>query len=260
MRATPLHTTSTTSPAVRDRLPDLLARWPLGAGGVLVLLVADLLGTGSVDRADLAVRAAAAGVPRSEGAQQAALVADHLGLGLVCGVVLAVAAAATAWQRRRWEPVLLVVGAALLLNAVVGGLKLLLGRGQAVLGDPGLFAGGMAFPSGHAANTAFTAALLVHLVRSCGRSVRRATAVVAVLVPSAVTALVSLFLGFHWASDLLAGALVGALVAWCALRCGPWLARHLLRRRPAPVVLLPQRRPVAWEQDRQREQDARQAA
>jgi len=248
-----LHPPAEGAPVARRRPADLLSWWPLPAVAVVVLLVADLLVAGAVDRADLAVRAAAASVPRGQGAQQAALVADDLGLGLVCGVVLAGAAAAAARHRRSWEPVLLVVGAALLLNAVVGGLKLLLGRGQAVLGDPALFAGGMAFPSGHAANTAFTASLLVHLLRTCGRPVRRASAVVAVLAPSAATAVVSLFLGFHWASDLVAGTLVGALVAWCALRCRPWLARRLPRRRPAPVVLLPLRRAEAQEQDDLRE-------
>lgn len=206
-----------------------LPAWAAATLGLVALLALDVVRGGPAARLDLAVNAAAA-VPRSPAVQQAALVVDDLGLGAVTITVLLALASTVGAHRRTWRPLLLVLGALPCLYAVVWGAKVLIGRGRAVDQVVGAFEGGRAFPSGHAANTAFAAVVVMHLVQVwTGRRLRPATVVLGFAVPVAVTDGVSLFLGFHWLSDLVAGNLVGATVAGAAVR----VAVHLGSRAAA---------------------------
>ena len=148
------------------------------------------------------------------------LIPDSVGLRALTAPVLAVVAAALSWRTRRWRPLALAGLAVFVVNLVVGVIKLSVGRGSSILGNPNLFVGGMMWPSGHAANITMTMSMLLYLLRTYGgqRSGRR-TIVAAMTIPSAILCAASLTLGFHWLSDLLAGIIVGLLVALGVIRC-----------------------------------------
>ena len=143
-----------------------------------------------------------------------ASILDNIGLRGLTAPILVITGF---WLRRRtgwWRPLWLVVFSILMLNFVVGSLKLAVGRGRPAGLAPDLFVGDMMWPSGHAANIAMTTALLVYLVRSYGhRPISNKAAGAMIAVPSLVMTTVSVALGYHWFSDLLAGTIVGLSVA-----------------------------------------------
>jgi undecaprenyl-diphosphatase len=128
-------------------------------------------------------------------------------------LTLLVVTAFTAWRVRSWRPVLIAVGAGLVLATVIP-LKIWVGRpgpGEAVLGDANL---GF-FPSGHTADAMCcygTAAFLLATFVWTGRAARRRLAAPAgILIVLTIFGL--LWSNFHWLSDVL-----GSL-CWC----GAWL-------------------------------------
>lgn len=133
-------------------------------------------------------------------------------------------------ERRPWAAALFVVVSAVSAG-LVRVLKSLFGRARPddILLD--LTSG--AYPSGHAANAATVAVLLAVLVPRWWIAVAGAGYVV-------LMALSRTYLGAHWLSDTVGGALFGAslaLAAWAAF--APQLRRERLRReargRPASV-------------------------
>ena len=208
----------------------LTARWPLLASTLLLALLVDLLLGGAVTTAlDPAVRERMAALPHSPSDVSAALVLDRTGKITTVSTALLLAGSWAAWRERSWSALVMAGTTLFSMLAVLAVVKFGLARGLAVNGDPSLFVpGGQAFPSGHGAQAALGAALVAVLVaRARGRRLRRSTALLAVLVPSAVMTSVSLYLGFHWMSDLVAGALTGVLAA----RAGLAAEARLTRRR-----------------------------
>ena len=72
------------------------------------------------------------------------------------------------------------------------------------------------FPSGHAARAAFFAVFLGNLGRSSGGLMRWLAPLVAVLIALAC-ALSRLYQEVHWASDVVAGAILGAAIGYLAV-------------------------------------------
>ncbi|SDQ32589.1 Membrane-associated phospholipid phosphatase [Quadrisphaera sp. DSM 44207] len=199
--------------------------WPLAAAAVLLAVVVDVVTAGPLVRLDVAVQAYAP-LQRWPALEDAAWVMDDMGLRGLTVPLLVVVALLLRWRTGDWRPLLVVVVSELALNLVVGSTKLATGRGFPRDGDPALGQDGIIFPSGHAANTALCAALLVHFAgRWRGRRLRRRTQVAAVAGPTATMAAISLYLGTHWVTDLVVGALVGLLLARAALRWQEQIAR-----------------------------------
>ncbi|RSS22696.1 phosphatase PAP2 family protein [Streptomyces sp. WAC08452] len=118
------------------------------------------------------------------------------------------------WFRRgdRWTAVWL--GAACLLGSLLQQLlKAAVDRARPVWPDPVDSAHFAAFPSGHAMTATFVCGLLVWLVHHYGAAdgVRRATLAAAVVSVAGV-GVTRVWLGVHWATDVLGGWLLGALV------------------------------------------------
>ncbi|MFC8822047.1 phosphatase PAP2 family protein [Streptomyces rochei] len=118
------------------------------------------------------------------------------------------------WFRRgdRWTAVWL--GAACLLGSLLQQLlKAAVDRARPVWPDPVDSAHFAAFPSGHAMTATFVCGLLVWLVHHYGAAdgVRRA-ALAAAVVSVAGVGVTRVWLGVHWATDVLGGWLLGALV------------------------------------------------
>ncbi|MFC8994842.1 phosphatase PAP2 family protein [Streptomyces rochei] len=119
------------------------------------------------------------------------------------------------WFRRgdRWTAVWL--GTACLLGSLLQQLlKAAVDRARPVWPDPVDSAHFAAFPSGHAMTATFVCGLLVWLVHHYGAAdgVRRA-ALAAAVVSVAGVGVTRVWLGVHWATDVLGGWLLGALVA-----------------------------------------------
>jgi undecaprenyl-diphosphatase len=107
-------------------------------------------------------------------------------------------------NRALWAFVTMMVGWNLALDA-----KLVVQRARPVVDDPISHAPGFSFPSGHAANSAIIGTAMVSLLwpllASRGRRVLTTVAVVAVLA----VGLDRVFLGVHFASDVVAGWILG---------------------------------------------------
>jgi membrane-associated phospholipid phosphatase len=115
-------------------------------------------------------------------------------------------------RHRTWRPVVLAMVSFLILNVVVGAMKILIGRSETEAGVPDVLTGGVIFPSGHSANMVLTGGLIIYLLRryTTNPPVRRLSALVAVM--TLLTILTSVYIGSHWLSDLVAGLFVGGLL------------------------------------------------
>ena len=157
-----------------------------------------------------------------------------LGQRLVCLVLIGGWLAVRFLQDRDPRPLLVATVAVLLLNATVGAAKMAFGRlGPLQLGDDALrpgaaevFADGMVFPSGHAANAVAMWGLAAYLVTRH----RRLAAVVVVLLAVSVGS-TTVYLGTHWVSDVLAGWVAGALVVLALPTVGSLADRAYRSRR-----------------------------
>jgi membrane-associated phospholipid phosphatase len=146
---------------------------------------------------------------------------DDLGLRGLTATVLLIAAAFIAYKFKTWRPLNLAVLSVVLLNLVVGGFKLMLGRTKPRDGFDLLHAGGMSFPSGHASNAVLSWGILAYIIYRYARvdryQGRLATA--GVIAISLTVCIVSLIRRTHWFSDLLGGLFIGSalLVAVIAI-------------------------------------------
>ena len=146
---------------------------------------------------------------------------DDLGLRGLTATVLLIAAAFIAYKFKTWRPLNLAMLSVVLLNLVVGGFKLMLGRTKPRDGFDLLHAGGMSFPSGHASNAVLSWGILAYIIYRYARvdryQGRLATA--GVITISLTVCIVSLIRRTHWFSDLLGGLFIGSalLVAVIAI-------------------------------------------
>jgi hypothetical protein len=139
---------------------------------------------------------------------------DHVGQRAVCLPLLAAATALVAWRRRRWWPVLIAAGGVLAINVVVGAIKLTTDRPSPRTGTPELWQYGDLFPSGHSANVVFVYGLMAWLLVRDTRHGRRWARWLVALVAAGTVGMfvISVYRDTHWITDLVLGALIGALI------------------------------------------------
>ena len=129
-----------------------------------------------------------------------------------------------AWRLTWWVVATMAVGG--ILAAI---LKLLVGRERPEMLNPVAEAAGYSFPSGHADNAALACVvfLLVLLPFVRERTGLRIALWVAVIVIPIITGLCRIGLGVHWASDVVAGWLLGiATVAAMTVAYESWRERQ----------------------------------
>jgi membrane-associated phospholipid phosphatase len=139
---------------------------------------------------------------------------DRIGQRAVALPILAVAVYVVYRRTRSWRPVVIAAVSIFMLNLVVLVLKVSLGRGWPAAADPSFFSGGMAYPSGHAANIVLVYGLAAYLLSHYTPVSLRARVVMWGLVALLAVTMVatSMTLNWHWFADLLAGLLVGSIV------------------------------------------------
>ena len=122
-------------------------------------------------------------------------------------------AALLAWRTRRIAPAAAVLGTLAIAGGANTVTKYLVGRERPPaltrLVDPA----NLSYPSGHVVGTtALAGAVLLVCLASRPSPVRAAIAAAAAVLAVAVVALTRLYLGVHWLSDTLGGALLGTTV------------------------------------------------
>jgi membrane-associated phospholipid phosphatase len=143
---------------------------------------------------------------------KAAWAYDKVGQRSVLVPILLLIAGVFARQHRTWRPVVLAAMSFLVLNVVVGAMKLLIGRSETETGNPDVLNGGVIFPSGHSSNMVLTGGVIVYLfLRYAENPPLRRIAVLWSFLTT-LTILTSLYIGSHWLTDLIGGALVGGLL------------------------------------------------
>jgi len=142
----------------------------------------------------------------------AAWVYDKMGQRSVLVPILLVVAGVFARRHRTWRPVVLAIVSFVALNVVVGAMKILIGRSETETGDPSVLTGGVIYPSGHSSNMVLSGGLVIYFFWRYAKDppLRRLTVLVAAL--TTLTCVTSLYVGSHWLTDLVAGALVGGLL------------------------------------------------
>ncbi|RPF20526.1 phosphatase PAP2 family protein [Myceligenerans xiligouense] len=144
------------------------------------------------------------------------------------------AGALVAYRRGGLRPLYAVMAGLATIAAIGYPVKFGLGRSSPITGVDLLHAGGQAFPSGHAANTAFTATMVVFLLygsaglRPDPRRFRRGVMCVVALL--AVSGPLVAWMGYHWLSDIPAGWLMGFVAVCVSLTVLHWPDRAA----PAP--------------------------
>lgn len=147
------------------------------------------------------------------------LTVSTVGQPWVLRLILVAAAGFHAW-RRRWSVAGWLLATAVVELVVAPLAKYLLSRPRPYWKSPITVAGGLGYPSGHAAGAAMfvTTMTLLVLGTVSQRPLRwlyiSTVVVIGVLVPAS-----RLFLGVHYLTDVLAGLLLGAalsLLTWCA--------------------------------------------
>ncbi|MFE1084016.1 MULTISPECIES: phosphatase PAP2 family protein [Brevibacterium] len=148
-------------------------------------------------------------------------VLDPIAGQAVCLPVLAITAIVLARKRRSWRPVVFAVAVEAAFYLGIGSLKVLFARPSTTLHDPRFFEGGLidiggrgiSYPSGHASEAVLIYGAVAYLIVTYADvSTRTARllwlGVAAVSVNSVV---VSFALGWHWATDLIGGLLIGGV-------------------------------------------------
>ena len=149
------------------------------------------------------------------------------------GLMLVVAAVALGLvARRHWHGAAALVLSVLATQAACAVLKPLIERDRPPAGDALVDAGGYSFPSAHSASSVavygILALIAAHELRGRGG---RPWVIAAGLLVCAGVGLSRVYLGAHYPSDVLAGWIVGAIIAVASWRAA--LAVRGLQGRPA---------------------------
>lgn len=128
-------------------------------------------------------------------------------------------AVVTLWWRGRRRPALWLAGTSLVAAAVQQGVKAAIGRERPSWPDPVDSAQYAAFPSGHALTATVTCGLLLWVLALHWRESWRGWSLLAVVAVVSVLGVgwTRVYLGVHWASDVVSGWLLGWSLAAVAI-------------------------------------------
>ncbi len=202
---------------------------PVASGLCFVSFIAVLgivLATGGVDLFDTTVRTIVV-AGRGSALTAVATAVTTLGSFPVLVGAAGLTAAALVLQDRRLDRALFLLGGMAVGAGTVYLVKVAVARprpatGQ-LLGSP---SSDYSFPSGHTGNGTITWVLVAVLLTVGARAGIRRLAVVAAIVLSASIGFSRVYLGYHWASDVIAGWLLAAAVICLALTVRETMSPH----------------------------------
>lgn len=131
--------------------------------------------------------------------------------------VLGLVALFLALRSRSYRPIVLAAGSVVTMICLVAAMKVVTSRSHPRTYDPSFFVDfgqNFSFPSGHGANAILIYGVALYLIVRY-RAVRPHIAFrlsYAIVLIAVVQAVVSTYLQFHWATDLMTGMVAGALV------------------------------------------------
>ncbi|WP_155838649.1 phosphatase PAP2 family protein [Arthrobacter castelli] len=136
--------------------------------------------------------------------------------------ILGITAGLLSMRHRTWRPLLIAAAAEFGVVGMVGAMKIIIARPSPVLEDPSFFHGGffsqggygIIYPSGHAAQSIALYGILVFLLSRYSQVSKNTINLLSVGVGiiAIITMFSSIYLGWHWATDLWAGFITGGLV------------------------------------------------
>lgn len=185
--------------------------WLFGLAAALSLVLLDVFLHGPLVQLDLWV-IQYDGQRQHPSLSEVAEVYDKVGQRSVGIPILLLVAGILGRRHRTWRPVWLAGATVLILNLVVGAMKVLIGRAETETGSVDVFSGGVIFPSGHSSNMVLTGGLIIYLVRRYTNNPPTRSLVAVVAVLTTLTIATSIYIGSHWVSDLIGGVLVGGLL------------------------------------------------
>ncbi|OXR42899.1 hypothetical protein B7C42_04785 [Nocardia cerradoensis] len=131
-----------------------------------------------------------------------------------------------AWRRRSAAPAVFVLGTVGFAAGVGTLTKLVVARSRPPAVLHLMAESDFSFPSGHiTATTALVAAVLVVSMSTRPGFVRTAAATVSAVVIVAVVAATRLYLGVHWLTDVVGGAMLGTAVTLASATVLLWISR-----------------------------------
>jgi membrane-associated phospholipid phosphatase len=194
--------------------------WAVAAVVGLVLLTVDVVFAGAFREFDGAVSAAV--VANSDATWRAVLAPlTYLGQRGYVVVPLIVVTLLTMWRTRSSRPLIVAAGTLLATAVIVGAMKFGFGRTAPSSGEDLFGSGDLSYPSGHAVNTVIIWTLVLRmLVGLYGRQLRLLRGSLPRMVLVAVVALANaasmVGMNYHWVSDVVAGWLIGVMLALLA--------------------------------------------
>jgi membrane-associated phospholipid phosphatase len=210
--------------------------WLWGLAAALGLVLLDVFMQGPLVQLDLWV-IQYDGERQDPSLDTAAQIYDKLGQRTVGIPILLLVAGVLGRRHRTWRPLVLAILTVLILNLVVGAMKVLIGRAETETGSVDVFAGGVIFPSGHSSNMVLTGGLIVYLVRRYTDNPPTRALVAAVALLTALTIATSIYIGSHWVTDLIGGVLVGGLLLQAVIVIDRATTKP--KRRPLPPLIEP---------------------
>jgi undecaprenyl-diphosphatase len=152
-------------------------------------------------------------VHRTHSMDIAALVITDLGSPVAAVTLAVLIGARVSWRARTAHPVVVMVATVGAAWAVSTTMKLLVGRARPPIQTQQVLETNYSFPSGHVTSTSAVVGITV-AVLAIGRSrwVRAMLAALAALLITLV-AITRLYLGVHWLTDIVAGAILGTTCA-----------------------------------------------
>ncbi|MBB5998655.1 undecaprenyl-diphosphatase [Streptomonospora salina] len=135
--------------------------------------------------------------------------------------VLGVTCLQLAYWHRSWRPIILGAVGPFSMVCLVASMKLLFMRSHPRTGDPSFFDdSGVSFPSGHGANAILIYGLVLFLIiryRAARPNIVRRLGYCIVGI-AVLQAMVSVYLHFHWFTDLMTGMVAGGLALVLTIR------------------------------------------
>jgi membrane-associated phospholipid phosphatase len=211
-------------------------RWVVVLAVLLVLITLDVLLRGPLVSLDALLADYERTNPLTGAAYRVPRVVVLLGQRAILLLPLLILAIAASRRSRSWRPLVVTLLMLVALNGMTFAIQATTGRTLPGTGQDLLYAGGLAYPSGHTANATAILPMMALLIagrvgiRPSVRLQRRLLVVAA--VGAALEGVTVTALGWHWFTDALAGWCLGLIVL---LPAAGLLLHPATARRRAPA-------------------------